>query len=164
MQESEAVCWSGVGRCWWGWVWGGQEARSLFLGLTGGSRQPTPRSPLCTPVIRILPGPPQISSITPISPGGNKDPPSGREMTPSLSGQGFSCSVAWRPPGTDSSQLLRAAEAVGSEAWAAGQEGSSVAASGLDAVLSFLTETRGRHLLVGPGQELMTGGLAPGLG
>lgn len=22
MQESEAVSWSGVGRCWWGWVWG----------------------------------------------------------------------------------------------------------------------------------------------
>lgn len=58
-----------------------------------------------------------------------KDPPSGREMTPSRSGQGFSSSLAWRPPGTDSSQLLRAAEAVGSEAWAMGQEGSGAAVS-----------------------------------
>lgn len=58
-----------------------------------------------------------------------KDPPSGREMTPSHSGQGFSSSLAWRPPGTDSSQLLRAAEAMGSEAWAVGQEGSGAAVS-----------------------------------
>ena len=47
----------------------------------------------------------------------------------SRSGQGFSSSLAWRPPGTDSSQLLRAAEAVGSEAWAVGQEGSGAAVS-----------------------------------
>lgn len=80
--------------------------------------------------LKFQPSPPFLQEET-------KDPPSGREMTPSLSGQGFSCSLAWRPPGTDSRQLLRAAEAVGSEAWAAGQEGSGAAASGLDAVLSF---------------------------
>lgn len=50
-------------------------------------------------------------------------------MTPSLSGQGFSSSLPWGPPETDSSQLLRAAEAIGPEAWAAGQEGSGAAMS-----------------------------------
>ena len=155
-----------------------ERGGEVLVGMGVGDRRPEayssvslvghgspPRGVLSAPLssksfqgsLKFQPSPPFLQEET-------KDPPSGREMTPSLSGQGFSCSVAWRPPGTDSSQLLRAAEPVGSEAWAAGQEGSGVAASGLDAVLSFLTETRGRHLLVGPGQELMTGGLAPGLG
>lgn len=30
MQESEAVCWSGVGRCWWGWGWGGDRRPEAY--------------------------------------------------------------------------------------------------------------------------------------
>lgn len=166
MQESKAVCCSGLGRWWWRWGVGvgGPEARSLFLGLIGGSRQPTPRSPLCTPVIKSLPGLPQISAITPISPGGNKRPSFWKGNDSTRSGQGFSSSLAWGPPGTDSSQSLGAAEAVGPEAWAAGQEGSGAAMSRLDAVLSFFDRNPGQAVISGSWAGVNDRRLSAGLG
>lgn len=82
----------------------GTEARSLFLGLIGGSRQPT-RGPLCTCHQKPSRAPSDFSHH-PISPGGNKRPSFWKGNDSTRSGQGFSSSLAWGPPGTDSSQSL----------------------------------------------------------